>query len=130
MRSATSGVCARSATAAGSDRDRWNVRSSRWRGLGAEDTVAALNKYRKCLAGERKKGSLAHCRYTFSQFPFLEIDPDEFIVLRPAWALDRFCGRLYWETFADLGYEKLAIRALTSPTVRAAADCPRVICAG
>jgi hypothetical protein len=66
-----------------------------------------IKKYRKCLAGERKKGNLAHRWYTFGQFPLLETSPDEFIVLRPAWILDRFCGpQLYWETFAGLGLEK------------------------
>ncbi len=66
-----------------------------------------LKQYRKQLARERKKGSLAHRRYTFSQCPLLEIDVDEFIVLRPAWVLDRFCGpQLYWQTFFDFGEEK------------------------
>jgi hypothetical protein len=79
------------------------------------DAVALLQKtasmpvakYRKCLAGERKKGDLSHRRYTFSQFPIIEIAPDELIALRPPWVLDRFCGpQLYWETFAGLGFEK------------------------
>jgi hypothetical protein len=44
---------------------------------------------------------------TFSQFPLLEIGPDEFIVLRPAWVLDRFAVRnCTGETFASFGFEK------------------------
>jgi hypothetical protein len=72
-----------------------------------KSTSMPLKQYRKQLARERKKGSLAHRRYTFSQCPLLEIDVDEFIVLRPAWDLDRFCGpQLYWQTFFDFGEEK------------------------
>jgi hypothetical protein len=59
-----------------------------------------LRKYRKCLAKEREKGNLAHRRYTFTQYPMLQISDDEFISLRPLWVLERFCGpQLYWETF-------------------------------
>jgi hypothetical protein len=72
-----------------------------------KSTSMPLKQYRKQLARERKKGSLAHRRYTFSQCPLLEIDVDEFIVLRPAWVLDRFCGpQLCWQTFFDFGEEK------------------------
>jgi hypothetical protein len=66
-----------------------------------------LEQYRKQLARERKKGSLAHRRYTFSQCPLLEVDAGEFIVLRPAWVLERLCGpQLYWQTFFDFAEEK------------------------
>jgi hypothetical protein len=39
--------------------------------------------------------------------PLIEIADGEYIVLRPAWVLDRFCGsQLYWQTFFDFGTEK------------------------
>lgn len=66
-----------------------------------------LKGYRKRLERERKKGSLAHRRYTFTERPLLQINADEFIALRPAWVLERFCGpQLYWQTFFDFGEEK------------------------
>jgi hypothetical protein len=72
-----------------------------------KSTSMPLKQYRKQLAREREKGSLAHRRYTFSQCPLLEIDVDEFVVLRPAWVLERSCGpQLYWQTFFDFGEEK------------------------
>ena len=66
-----------------------------------------LAKYRKRLEKERKKGALAHRRYTFSECPIIEFADEEFIVLRPSWVLDRFCGQqLYWDTFFSFGTEK------------------------
>jgi hypothetical protein len=66
-----------------------------------------LGKYRKRLEGERKNGYLAHRRYTFSECPILEIRADEFVILRPLWVLDRFCGQqLYWDTFFSFGTER------------------------
>lgn len=70
--------------------------------------VLPLNEYRKRLAKERKSGSLAHRRYTFKERPLIEVTPGEYIVLRPIWALDRFCGsQLYWQTFFCFGTEKV-----------------------
>lgn len=51
-----------------------------------------VDEYRKRLARERKKGFLAHRRYTFTERPLLLIGEDEYIALRPTWVLDRFCG--------------------------------------
>jgi hypothetical protein len=66
-----------------------------------------VDEYRKRLARERKKGFLAHRRYTFTERPLLQIGDDEYIALRPTWLLDRFCGsQLYWQTFFDFGTEK------------------------
>jgi hypothetical protein len=66
-----------------------------------------VKKYRKQLAKERANGFLAHRRYTFTERPLIEIADGEYIVLRPAWVLDRFCGsQLYWQTFSDFGTEK------------------------
>ena len=66
-----------------------------------------VDEYRKRLARERKKGFLAHRRYTFTERPLLRIGDDVYIALRPTWVLDRFCGaQLYWQTFFDFGTEK------------------------
>jgi hypothetical protein len=66
-----------------------------------------LAKYRKRLAAERNKGNLAHRRYTFGERPLLQLGGDEFIVLRPAWIADRFCGpQLYWEEFSSFGEQE------------------------
>lgn len=64
-------------------------------------------EYRKRLIRERKKGFLAHRRYTFTERPLLQIGEDAYLALRPTWVLDRFCGsQLYWQTFFSLGTEK------------------------
>jgi hypothetical protein len=47
-------------------------------------------EYRKRLARERKKGDLAHRRYTFTERPLLRFDDDAYLAIRPAWVLDRF----------------------------------------
>ncbi|CAM5707404.1 hypothetical protein MAUB1S_05166 [Mycolicibacterium aubagnense] len=70
-------------------------------------TSLPVEKYRKRLERERKSGSLAHRRYTFTEVPLLQLGDDEYLALRPNWVLDRFCGsQLYWQTFFDLGTEK------------------------
>jgi hypothetical protein len=72
-------------------------------------STAALSvkEYRKRLRKERAQGFLAHRRYTFTERPIIQLDEENFIVLRPVWALDRFCGsQLYWQTFAQFGFEK------------------------
>lgn len=77
--------------------------------LGLLRSAAALpvKEYRKRLVKERAQGFLAHRRYTFTERPLIEVADGEYIVLRPAWALDRFCGsQLYWQTFAQFGFEK------------------------
>jgi hypothetical protein len=66
-----------------------------------------VRDYRKRLTRERRQGFLAHRRYTFTERPLIEVGSDEYIVLRPAWLLDRLCGsQLYWQTFFDFGTEK------------------------
>ena len=66
-----------------------------------------MAKYRKRLVREREKGDLAHRRYTFSECPLIELADDEFLILRPSWVLDRFCGQqLYWDTFFSFGTDK------------------------
>lgn len=66
-----------------------------------------IAKYRKRLVREREKGDLAHRRYTFSECPLIELADNKFLILRPSWVLDRFCGQqLYWDTFFSFGTEK------------------------
>lgn len=66
-----------------------------------------VKEYRKRLAGERKKGDLAHRRYTFAERPLIRFDDDAYLAIRPAWVLDRFYGsQLYWQTFFAFGKEK------------------------
>jgi hypothetical protein len=77
--------------------------------LGLMKTAASLTvkEYRKRLERERKKGFLAHRRYTFTERPLVRFGEDEYLALRPAWVLDRFCGsQLYWQAFFDFGTEK------------------------
>jgi hypothetical protein len=76
-------------------------------GLLLSSAVLPVKAYRKRLAKERAKGLLAHRRYTFTERPLIEIADGEYIVLRPAWLLDRFSGsQLYWETFFAFGEDK------------------------
>jgi hypothetical protein len=72
------------------------------------DTASlTVDEYRKRLERERRKGFLAHRRYTFTERPLLRIRDDTYIALRPTWVLNRFCGsQLYWQTFFDFGTEK------------------------
>ena len=58
-------------------------------------------------AKERASGFLAHRRYAFTECPLIEIADGEYIALRPAWVLDRFCGsQLYWQAFFQFGLDK------------------------
>ena len=76
-------------------------------GLLRSSALLSIKDYRKRLAKERSKGYLAHRRYTFTECPLIEIADGEYIVLRPAWVLDRFCGsQLYWQAFFEFGTEK------------------------
>lgn len=70
------------------------------------NATLTLGDYRRRLARERRQGFLAHRRYTFTERPVIEVASGEYIVLRPAWLLDRLCGsQLYWQTFFDFGTE-------------------------
>ncbi|WP_136245297.1 hypothetical protein [Mycobacterium intracellulare] len=76
-------------------------------GLLRSSALLSVKDYRKRLARERSKGFLAHRRYTFTECPLIEIADGEYIVLRPAWVLDRFCGsQLYWQAFFEFGTER------------------------
>ncbi|WP_280338504.1 hypothetical protein [Nocardia neocaledoniensis] len=59
-------------------------------------------EYRDSLARDRRRGDVQYQRYTMTQFPFLEIDSNKFILLRHQWGIDRFIGnQLYWETYSS-----------------------------
>jgi hypothetical protein len=76
-------------------------------GLLRSSAVLSVKAYRKRLAKERAREFLAHRRYTFTECPLIEIADGEYLVLRPAWVLDRFCGsQLYWQAFYQFGLEK------------------------
>ena len=76
-------------------------------GLLRSSAAHPIKEYRKRLAKERTRGNLAHRRYTFTERPLIEIADGEYIVLRPTWVLDRFCGsQLYWQTFFAFGLDK------------------------
>lgn len=76
-------------------------------GLLRSSAALTIKEYRKRLAKERKKGNLAHRRYTFTERPLIEVTDGEYIVVRPAWVLDRFCGsQLYWQAFFEFGLDK------------------------
>jgi len=76
-------------------------------GLLRSSAALSVKAYRKRLAKELANGSLAHRRYTFTECPLIEITDGDYIVLRPAWVLDRFCGsQLYWQTFFQFGLDK------------------------
>jgi hypothetical protein len=75
-------------------------------GLLRSSAALPVKEYRKRLAKERKKGNLAHRRYTFTERPLIEVTDGEYIVLRPAWVLDRFAGSmLYWQAFFEFGLD-------------------------
>ncbi|MBF6086919.1 hypothetical protein [Nocardia cyriacigeorgica] len=58
--------------------------------------------YRASLEVDRGRGEIRHQRYTMTQYPFLEIEDDKFLLLRHQWGLDRFIGnQLYWETLSS-----------------------------
>jgi hypothetical protein len=76
-------------------------------GLLRSSAVLSSKAYRKRLVKERASGFLAHRRYAFTECPLIEIADGEYVVLRPAWVLDRFCGsQLYWQAFFEFGTEK------------------------
>lgn len=73
-------------------------------GLLRSSAALTVKQYRKQLAKERKKGKHAHRRYTFTGRPLIEVADGEYIVLRPAWVLDRFCrSMLYWQAIFEFG---------------------------
>ncbi|SEK20719.1 hypothetical protein [Rhodococcus maanshanensis] len=59
-------------------------------------------RYVAKLSSDRARGDLAYQRYTLSQYPFLEIQPGRYLLLRHQWGVDRFFGgQLYWQTYGS-----------------------------
>ena len=61
-----------------------------------------LDDYRVKLQEDRDAGAIGHQRYTLTQYPFLAVDENTFVMLRHQWALDRLCGeQLFFEAWAS-----------------------------
>jgi hypothetical protein len=70
-----------------------------------------VDDYRVKLEENRVIGAIGHQRYTLTQYPFLAVDENTFIMLRYQWALDRLCGeQLFFEAWARLSSRSLANR--------------------
>jgi len=70
-----------------------------------------LDDYRVKLQENRDAGAIGHQRYTLTQYPFLAVDDQTFIMLRHQWALDRLCGeQLFYEAWASFRPRSLANR--------------------
>jgi len=62
-----------------------------------------LDDFKVKLQADRDAGAIGHQRYTLTQFPFLAVDDNTFVMLRHQWALDRLCGgQLYFEVWFKL----------------------------
>ena len=62
-----------------------------------------LDNFKVKLQADRDAGAIGHRRYTLTQFPFLAVDDNTFVMLRHQWALDRLCGgQLYFEAWFNL----------------------------
>lgn len=73
-------------------------------GLAFGSASLAVQDYRSLIVKEREEGDVSNRRYTFGQFPILQLSDESYLILRPSWAAERFCGQqLYWQAFADFG---------------------------
>jgi hypothetical protein len=62
-----------------------------------------LDDFKAKLQADRGAGAIGHQRYTLTQFPFLAVDENTFVMLRHQWALDRLCGgQLYLQAWFNL----------------------------
>ncbi|OCB32796.1 hypothetical protein A9X02_24260 [Mycobacterium malmoense] len=62
-----------------------------------------LAEYKEALEADRKAGNVAHQRFTFTQYPFIAVDEDTFVMIRHQWAMERLCGAtLYHEAWYNL----------------------------
>lgn len=74
-----------------------------------------LDDYRAKLQENRNAGAIGHQRYTLTQYPFLKIDDNTFVMIRHQWALDRLCGgQLYFEAWFNLSSRALRDRFKTA----------------
>lgn len=70
-----------------------------------------LDDYKVKLRENRDAGAIGHQRYTLTQYPFLAVDDNTFVMLRHQWALDRLCGeQLFFEAWASLSSRALRDR--------------------
>jgi hypothetical protein len=69
-----------------------------------------MDDFKTKLKADRDAGAIGHQRYTLTQFPFLAVDDNTFVMLRHQWALDRLCGgQLYFEAWFNLGKQSRAL---------------------
>jgi hypothetical protein len=69
-----------------------------------------LDDFKTALKADRDAGAIGHQRYTLTQYPFLAVDDNTFVILRHQWALDRLCGgQLYFEAWFNLGTQSWAL---------------------
>ena len=69
-----------------------------------------LENFRAELKANRDAGAIGHQRYTLTQYPFLAVDDNTFVMLRHTWALDRLCGaQLYFEAWFNFGRQSRAL---------------------
>ncbi|WP_234809151.1 hypothetical protein [Mycobacteroides saopaulense] len=62
------------------------------------------DKYRGAMEVDREAGTIAHQRFTFTQYPFIVVDENTFVMIRHQWAMERLCGAtLYHEAWFGLG---------------------------
>jgi hypothetical protein len=74
-----------------------------------------LDDYKAKLQENRGAGAIGHQRYTLTQFPFLAVDDNTFVMIRHQWALDRLCGgQLYFEAWFNLSSRAIRDRFKTA----------------
>jgi hypothetical protein len=75
------------------------------------DMALPLDDYRAKLRENRDAGAIGHQRYTLTQYPFLAVDDQTFVMLRHQWALDRLCGeQLFFEAATNFSTGPLVNR--------------------
>lgn len=62
------------------------------RSLVTETMALDLDGYRAQLVGDRRRGDVKLQRYTFTQFPFLDLGGGALLSLRAQWSVERFLG--------------------------------------
>lgn len=63
-----------------------------------------LEEFREALKADREAGKIGHQRFTFTQYPFIAVDENTFVMIRHQWAMERLCGAtLYHEAWYSLG---------------------------
>jgi hypothetical protein len=74
----------------------------------------SLNAFQSKFADDRKAGPVGHQRYKLTQYPFLALNNDEFMMLRYGWAIDKLCGNhlffIAWSRLIETQSKSLAER--------------------